>query len=122
VQIFMPSRSRFQGWMLGMVVFIVGIIDLTALAVSIKVSQAYNNADREVLLLRDGSSSASSVKAVRASNRSGFDSANSQPVASSSPKTPDTVPSTDGSAIAIAGVFLLVLSGVMRHLTSHGSR
>jgi hypothetical protein len=121
---FMPSRSRLQGWMLTMVIFIVGIIDLTALAVSIKVSQAYNNADREVLLLRDGSSSASPVKAVRSSNRSGFDSANSQPfpVASSSPKTPDTVPSTNGGTIAIAGVFLLVLSGVMRRLTSHGSR
>src|SRR4249920_1249524 len=111
---FMPPRLRLQGWMLSMI-FIVAIIDLTALAVSIKASQAYSNADQELLLLRDGSSSASPVKAVRVSNRSGFDSANRQPfpVDSSSGKTPETVPGTDGSTIAIAGVFLLVLSGVM---------
>lgn len=123
----MPSRSRLQCWTLGMVVFFVAIIDLTALAVSIKVSQAYN-ADQELLLLPDSSSTNSfaPVKAVRAVNRSGFDSANRPTlVASSSPKTDDsadTAPASGGGGTAIAGGVLLALSIVMRHLRSHGSK
>jgi hypothetical protein len=110
-----------------MVVFFVAIIDLTALAVSIKVSQAYN-ADQELLLLPDSSSTNSfaPVKAVRAVNRSGFDSANRPTlVASSSPKTDDsadTAPASGGGGTAIAGGVLLALSIVMRHLRSHGSK
>jgi hypothetical protein len=124
---FMPSRSKPQCWILGMVVFFVGIIDLTALAVSIKVSQAYNNTDGEVLVLPDDSSTSAfaPVKAVRAGNGLSFDSANRQTLAgaASSTKSAHTVPAADNSSIAIAGAVLLALSVVMRHLTrSHGSK
>ena len=124
---FMPSRSRPQGWILGMIVFFVGIIDLTALAVSIKVSQAYNNTDSEVVLVPDASSTSAfaPVKAVRAGNGLSFDSANRQTLsgAASITKTADTVSAADNSSIAIAGAVLLGLSVVMRHLIrSHGSK